>query len=79
AARLSKLQSRTWADQRVREGLAKARAGDQKAAMERYDAALELCPQHKESSALRTTWSEEGLVGRGAALANLGKAREAWG
>ncbi|CAK9083917.1 unnamed protein product [Durusdinium trenchii] len=66
AARLSKLQSRTWADQRVREGLAKARAGDQKAAMERYDAALELCPQHKE-----------GLVGRGAALANLGKAREA--
>eukprot|EP00913_Durusdinium_trenchii_P028237 g26472.t1 len=77
AARLSKLQSRTWADQRVREGLAKARAGDQKAAMERYDAALELCPQHKESSALRTTWSEEGLVGRGAALANLGKAREA--
>lgn len=40
----------------------------------RYDAALELCPQHKE-----------GLVGRGAALTNLGKAREvrdgsvAWG
>ena len=31
----------------------------------RYDAALELCPQHKE-----------GLVGRGAALTNLGKARE---
>ncbi|OLP90182.1 hypothetical protein AK812_SmicGene28293 [Symbiodinium microadriaticum] len=32
----------------------------------RYDAALELCPLHKE-----------GLVARGAALTNLGRAREA--
>eukprot|EP00435_Cladocopium_sp_Y103_P048568 s2236_g14.t1 len=66
ASRLSRVQSRCWADQRVRDGLSRARSGDQKAAIERYDAALELCPQHKE-----------GLVGRGAALTNLGKAREA--
>lgn len=66
ASRLSRVQSRCWADQRVRDGLGRARQGDQKAAIERYDAALELCPQHKE-----------GLVGRGAALTNLGKAREA--
>ena len=66
SARLSRVQSRCWADQRVRDGLGRARQGDQKAAIERYDAALELCPQHKE-----------GLVGRGAALTNLGKAREA--
>ncbi|CAJ1348290.1 unnamed protein product, partial [Effrenium voratum] len=64
--RLSRTQSRSWADRRVREGIGKARSGDQKAALERYEAALELCPQHKE-----------GLVGRGAALANLGRAREA--
>jgi len=64
--RLSRLQSRAWADRRVREGVSKARAGEQKAALERYDAALELCPQHKE-----------GLVGRGAALTNLGRIREA--
>lgn len=54
ASRLSRVQSRCWADQRVRDGLGRARQGDQKAAIERYDAALELCPQHKE-----------GLVGRG--------------
>eukprot|EP00931_Biecheleriopsis_adriatica_P054227 TRINITY_DN31899_c0_g1_i1.p1 TRINITY_DN31899_c0_g1~~TRINITY_DN31899_c0_g1_i1.p1 ORF type:complete len:602 (+),score=137.94 TRINITY_DN31899_c0_g1_i1:25-1806(+) len=63
---LSRIQGRAWADRRVREGVARARAGDQKAAIERYDAALDLCPQHKE-----------GLVGRGAALTNLGRAREA--
>lgn len=43
-----------------------ARSGDQKGALEWYDAALELCPLHKE-----------GLVARGAALTNLGRAREA--
>jgi len=64
--RLSHTQSRNWADRRVREGVSRARAGDQKGAMERYAAALELCPRHKE-----------GLVGRGAALVNVGRPREA--
>merc|ERR1719277_1642843 len=65
-AQLTAVQSKTWADGRVREGVAKARAGDQKAALERYDAALELCPRHKE-----------GLVGRGAALVNVGRLHDA--
>ena len=48
----------------------------------RYDAALELCPQHKEGLRMSQHLSfgskaEEGLVGRGAALTNLGKPREA--
>ena len=34
----------------VRDGLSRARQGDQKAAIERYDAALELCPQHKAAT-----------------------------
>mmetsp|Transcript_69796 Transcript_69796/g.133155 ORF Transcript_69796/g.133155 Transcript_69796/m.133155 type:complete len:146 (+) Transcript_69796:3-440(+) len=63
---LSRTQSRAWADRRVREGISRARAGDQKAALERYDAALELCPRHKE-----------GLVGRGAALVNVGRLNDA--
>lgn len=63
---LSQTQSRMWADKRVREGISKARAGEQKAALERYDAALELCPRHKE-----------GLVGRGAALVNVGRLHDA--
>eukprot|EP00442_Polarella_glacialis_P045827 CAMPEP_0115081858 /NCGR_PEP_ID=MMETSP0227-20121206/19536_1 /TAXON_ID=89957 /ORGANISM="Polarella glacialis, Strain CCMP 1383" /LENGTH=624 /DNA_ID=CAMNT_0002469797 /DNA_START=77 /DNA_END=1947 /DNA_ORIENTATION=+ len=63
---LSRTQGKAWADRRVREGVAHARKGDQKGAVERYDAALELCPHHKE-----------GLVGRGAALTNLGRAKEA--
>jgi len=62
---LSGVQSKNWADRRVREGVSLARGGDQKGALERYNVALELCPQHKE-----------GLVGRGAALVNLGRARE---
>jgi len=63
---LSRLQGRAWADRRVRDGVSKARAGDQTAALERYDAALELCPRHKEA-----------LVGRGAALVNIGRLAEA--
>merc|ERR1712129_624363 len=54
------------ADRRVREGVAKARSGDQKAAIERYDAALELCPKHKEAA-----------VARGAALVNRGRLADA--
>ncbi|CAJ1348287.1 unnamed protein product, partial [Effrenium voratum] len=50
--RLSRTQSRSWADRRVREGIGKARSGDQKAALERYEAALELCPQHKDRAKL---------------------------
>eukprot|EP00928_Gymnodinium_smaydae_P043897 TRINITY_DN29336_c0_g1_i1.p1 TRINITY_DN29336_c0_g1~~TRINITY_DN29336_c0_g1_i1.p1 ORF type:complete len:490 (+),score=85.25 TRINITY_DN29336_c0_g1_i1:39-1508(+) len=65
-AELSRMQGRKWADRRVRDGVAKARTGDQKAALERYDAALDLCPQHKE-----------GLVARGAALTNVGRLKEA--
>merc|ERR1712139_583380 len=41
-------------------------SGDQKGALDRYDAALELCPRHKE-----------GLVARGAALTNVGRLKEA--
>lgn len=63
---LSQLQSRAWADRRVREGISRARAGDQKGALERYEAALALWPRHKE-----------GLVGRGAALVNVGRPKEA--
>jgi len=63
---LSRIQGRKWADRRVREGVARARAGDQTGALERYDAALELCPRHKE-----------GLVARGAALTNVGQVNEA--
>lgn len=40
ASRLSRAQSRCWADQRVRDGLSRARQGDQKAAIERYDAEI---------------------------------------
>merc|ERR1719183_34489 len=63
---LSRIQGRKWADRRVREGVARARAGDQKAALERYDAALDLCPKHTA-----------GLVARGAALTNVGRIKEA--
>uniref|UniRef100_A0A7S1RWW3 Uncharacterized protein n=1 Tax=Alexandrium catenella TaxID=2925 RepID=A0A7S1RWW3_ALECA len=63
---LSHAQSRAWADRRVREGISRARSGDQKGAVERYDAALELCPRHKE-----------GLVARGAALVNVGRLSDA--
>eukprot|EP00747_Dinoflagellata_sp_TGD_P210464 gnl/TRDRNA2_/TRDRNA2_83734_c0_seq1.p1 gnl/TRDRNA2_/TRDRNA2_83734_c0~~gnl/TRDRNA2_/TRDRNA2_83734_c0_seq1.p1 ORF type:complete len:475 (+),score=69.99 gnl/TRDRNA2_/TRDRNA2_83734_c0_seq1:61-1485(+) len=65
-ARLSSIQGRAWADRRVREGVSRARSGDQKGALERYDAALELCPRHKEA-----------LVARGAALANVGRHAQA--
>eukprot|EP00927_Polykrikos_kofoidii_P061472 TRINITY_DN56303_c0_g1_i1.p1 TRINITY_DN56303_c0_g1~~TRINITY_DN56303_c0_g1_i1.p1 ORF type:complete len:600 (+),score=83.85 TRINITY_DN56303_c0_g1_i1:224-2023(+) len=64
--RLSSIQGRRWADKRVREGVSRARAGDQKGALERYDAALDLYPRHKE-----------GLVARGAALTNVGRLKEA--
>merc|ERR1711904_486727 len=63
---LSDVQSKAWADRRVREGVAKARAGEQKAAIERYDAALELCPKHKDAA-----------VARGAALVNVGRLEDA--
>merc|ERR1712151_854010 len=63
---LSRIQGRKWADRRVREGISRARAGDQKGALERYGAALELCPRHKE-----------GLVARGAAFTNVGRLKEA--
>jgi len=63
--RISRAQSRKWADRRVHEGVAKAKAGDQTGALEHYAAALELFPAHRE-----------GLVGKGAALANLGKFKE---
>jgi len=59
-------QSRVWADRRVREGVSIARRGDHVQAMDYYNTALDLWPDHKD-----------GLIARGAALANQNKLREA--
>jgi len=65
-ARESLEQGRCWANQRVREGIACAKSGDLAAALARYQAALELCPDHKD-----------GLVAKGAALCKIGRIPEA--
>lgn len=62
----AKLQSKWWADSRVREGVAKARAGEHDEALEFYDCALELYPEHKEAH-----------IARGAAKANQQKYTDA--
>lgn len=63
---ITRVQSRNWADRRVKEGIGRSRAGDQQGALEHYNAALELVPSLKEA-----------LIGKGAALANSGKKAEA--
>lgn len=65
-AQESTRQSRLWADRRVREGVACSREGANKLAIQQYDAALELWPEHKEA-----------LVCRGAALVNEGRLLDA--
>jgi tetratricopeptide (TPR) repeat protein len=55
-------QDRDWASNRVKQGVSLARGGKHKEALEIYDEALKLCPNHVD-----------GLTARGAALANLGR------
>eukprot|EP00920_Eleutheroschizon_duboscqi_P014303 GHVT01033246.1.p1 GENE.GHVT01033246.1~~GHVT01033246.1.p1 ORF type:complete len:595 (-),score=98.47 GHVT01033246.1:210-1994(-) len=63
---ISDRQARKWAEQRLREGVATARAGDQQLALHYFDSALLLAPDMADA-----------LTARGAAKANLGQFSEA--